>query len=121
MTTKFVKPGNTHNVALSGTVSADDVDVIGTGLIGVATIDGVSGDTIPYAVAGVFKLPKATAAEISQGEQVSWDLDAGEVDDDQATQATGDFFCGYAIEDAGAGVLEVAVDINKTAPAIAAP
>lgn len=118
MSTKFVKPGNTTDIVAGGTVAVNDVDVIGTGRIGVATIAGESGDTIPYAVRGVWKLPKVSAAVIAQGEQVLWDSSAGAVDDDAAVAAAGDFFCGYADEAAGAGVTEIAVDINAVAPAV---
>ena len=118
MSTKFVKPGDTTDVVAGGTVAVNDVDVIGTGRIGVATIAGVSGDTIPYGVSGVWKLPKVSAAVIAKGEQVLFDVSAVKVDDDAATPAAGDFLCGYADEAAGNGVTEVAVDINKGAPAV---
>jgi len=106
------------DVTLSGTVASDDVDVIGTALIGVAGNDGVSGDVIPYAVKGVYYLPKVTGAVIAQGEQVLWDVSAGNVDDDAATPATGDFLCGFAVEAAGSGVLTIAVDINQRAATV---
>lgn len=118
MSTKFVKPGDTTDITLSGTVASNDVDVIGTGRIGVALNSGVSGDVIPYAVRGVWKIPKVSAAVITKGQLVLFDVSAGAVDDDQATPATGDFFCGYADESAGAGVTEIKVDINRTAPSV---
>lgn len=117
MSTKFVQNGDKMHVTLAGTVSSGDADVVGTGLIGVAETDGVSGDTIAYAISGVHYLPKVSGAVITQGEQVLWDVSAassaGSVDDDQATPATGDFLCGVAMEDAGSGVLQVAVKINQ--------
>jgi len=118
MSTKFVRPGETLPVVLAGTVAVDDVDVVGTGLLGVALSAGVSGDTINYGIEGVWNLPKVSAAVIAQGEQVLWDVSAGAVDDDAATPAAGDFLCGYADEAAGSGVLEIAVHINEQAPTV---
>lgn len=118
MTTKFVRPGDTLPVVLGGTVAVNDVDVVGTGLLGVALVAGVSGDTINYGIAGVWTLPKVSGAVIAVGEQVLWDVTAGAVDDDAATPASGDFLCGYAVEAAGNGVTEVDVLINQPAPSV---
>lgn len=122
MSNRFIQPGNIIDVLLSGAVAVNDVDVIGTGLLGVAQKAGVSGETIPYAIEGVFLLPKVSAAVIGVGEQVLWDVSAnsgaGAADDDQATPATGDFLGGYAVEAAGNGDTSVKVRINKTAPSV---
>lgn len=118
MGNKFVRPGSTLTVTLGGTVAVNDVDVVGTGLLGVALSAGVSGDVIVYGIEGVYTLPKASAAVIARGEQVLWDVSAGEVDDDAATPAAGDFLCGYAVEAAGNGVTEVDVLINRVAPSV---
>lgn len=114
----YVQHGDRMRVELSGTVSSGDVDVIGTGKLGIALQDGVNGDSIDYATEGVFRLPKASAAVIAQGEQVLWDSSAGEVDDDAATPATGDFLCGYAWEAAGNGETTCLVKINRPAPSV---
>jgi predicted RecA/RadA family phage recombinase len=91
-------------------------------LLGVALEDGAIGETIDYATEGVFTLPKVSAAAITKGQQVLFDVSAnsgaGAVDDDQATPATGDFLCGIAWETAGAGVTEIAVKINRPAPTV---
>jgi len=118
MGTRYVRPGDTLPVVLGGTVAVDDVDVVGTGLLGVALEAGVSGETINYRIAGVVNLPKVTGAVIAQGEQVYWDVSAGNVDDNAATPATGDFLCGYAMEAAGSGVLVIAVKINEGVPTV---
>lgn len=122
MTTRYVQPGDAIDVTLAGTVTSGDVDVIGTGRIGVALSSGVSGDVIAYGVKGVYRLPKVSAADITAGQQVLFDVSAnsgaGAVDDDAATPATGDFLCGYAVESKGAGTTEIAVDINITAPTV---
>lgn len=118
MSNRYSQKGDVIDLVLAGTVAANDVDVVGTGLLGVALIDGVADDTIPYAIEGVFDLPKASAADITAGQQVLWDSGAGEVDDDQATPASGDFLCGYAVESAGAGATSIKVRINKVAPSV---
>ena len=118
MGTTYERPGNTLSVTLGGTVAVDDIDVVGTGLLGAALSAGVSGDEIEYSISGVHKLPKVTGAVIAQGEQVYWDVSAGNCDDAAATPATGDFLCGYAMEAAGSGVLVVSVLINRGAPAV---
>lgn len=118
MSNRFIQPGNVMDVILAGTVAANDVDVVGTALLGVANISGVSGETIPYGIKGVYKLPKVSAAVIAQGQQVLWDVSAGAVDDDQATPGSGDFLCGYAFEAAGNGVTEILVAINERAASV---
>ncbi len=105
-----------HTLAAAA-VSGDPL-VVGTGLLGIAMNDGASAAVIDTAVEGVFKLPKVSAAVILRGEQVLFDVSADEVDDDAATPASGDFLCGYAWEDAGAGVLFVDVKINRGAPTV---
>ncbi len=115
MGSRHVQEGRTMEVVAGGTVLVDDIDVIGTGLLGIALTAGVSGDVITYAIKGVFNLVKVTGAVIAQGEQVLYDSSAANVDDEAATPATGDFLCGTAFEAAGSGVLVVAVDINNTA------
>ncbi len=118
MSSTQVQGGTTLTVVAGGTVAVNDVDVVGTGKIGIAQKAGVSGDSIPYAVEGVHNLPKVSAAVITQGQQVLWDVSAGAVDDDQATPATGDFLCGIAWETKGNGVTSIAVKINEPAPSV---
>lgn len=100
-------------VAVSG-----DPLVVGTGLLGIAMNDGASAAVIDTAVEGVYRLPKVSAAVIARGQQVLFDVSANEVDDDAAVPAAGDFLCGYAWEAAGAGVLFVAVKINRGKPTV---
>ena len=105
-----------HTLAAAA-VSGDPL-VVGTGLLGIAMNDGASGAVIDTVVEGVHKLPKVSAAVITRGQQVLWDDSAGEVDDDAAVPATGDFLCGYAWEDAGGSVLFINVKINRGAPSV---
>jgi predicted RecA/RadA family phage recombinase len=111
-----------HGDRILHTLTADAVSgdplVVGTGLLGVAMNNGANTEVIDTAVEGVYRLPKVSAGVILRGEQVLWDDSADEVDDDAATPATGDFLCGYAWEDAGAGVLFVDVKINRGAPTV---
>ena len=98
-------------------VSGDPL-VVGTGLLGIAMNNGAAAAVIDTAVEGVYRLPKVSAAVILRGEQVRFDVSADEVDADAGLPAIGDFLCGYAWEDAGAGILFVDVKINRTAPTV---
>ena len=68
MATTLVNNGHTVNVILAGTVASGDVDDIGD-LIGVALSSGDSGDTVVYALSGVWNIPAADATYV-QGEEV---------------------------------------------------
>lgn len=118
---KYRSPGSILPIVLAGTVAAGDVDVLDAtnGLIGVALDDGVSGDTIPYGVEGVYVLPKVSGAVINAGERVLWDANVAAVDDDQATPASGDFLCGIAWESRGSGTTTIKVKINVAPPTVA--
>ena len=119
MGSRHVQEGRTMEVVSGGAVAVDDIDVIGTGILGVAlTAALASGDILTYGIKGVYNLVKVTGAVIAQGEQVLFDVSAANVDDEAATPATGDFLCGMAFEAAGSGVLVVAVDINNAPSAV---
>lgn len=105
----YVNAGNTINHILAGTVSSGDLDVIAE-LVGVAQIDGVSGDTIPYAIEGVFRLAKATGA-IAAGDLVDWDVSALKVSKG-ITPAAGDVEnFGIAMEAAASGATLINVKL----------
>lgn len=114
----FIQHGDRILHTLAADAVSGDPLVVGTGQLGLAMNDGVNGAVIDTAVEGVYKLPKVSAAVITRGQQVLWDNSESEVDDDAATPATGDFLCGYAWEDAGAGVLFIEVKINRGAPSV---
>lgn len=114
----FVQHGDRLRHTLTADALSDAPIVVGTGLLGIALVDGKNGETINTAMEGVYSLPKVSAADILAGKQVLWDDSAGEIDDDAAVPAAGDFLCGYAWEDAGVGVLTVQVKINRTAPSV---
>ncbi len=117
----FKQHGDRILFTLTGAQVSGDPLVVGTGLLGVAMNDGANTEVIDCAVEGVFELPKVSAAVIARGEQVLFDVSAGangEVDDDAATPAAGDFLCGYAWEAAGAATTVCLVKINRGAPTV---
>lgn len=94
--------GDMINVTLTAAVVAGQVLVIGS-LIGVASIDGEIGDVVPFAVEGVFAIPKNDAAVIAQGDSVVWDTSVGETQANGFVSAAGDIIdCGIAWEGKGA-------------------
>lgn len=91
MSTNYVQDGEVITFLNTGAaISAGDVVVVGT-QIGIALVD-IEATTGSGAVAmeGVFTVPKVSAAVIAQGEEVFYDVSAGEFDDNAATPATGD-------------------------------
>ncbi len=114
----FVQHGDRLRHTLTAAAVSGDPLVVGTGLLGIALIDGANTEVIDTAIEGVYLLPKVSAAVIAVGEQVLFDVTVDAVDDALATPAAGDFLCGYAWEAAGAGVLFVAVKINRSAPTV---
>lgn len=91
MATNFVQNGETIEYANAGSaISAGDVVVVGT-QIGIALTDIAATTGVgTVAMEGVFTVPKVSAAVIAQGEEVFYDVSAGEFDDNLATPATGD-------------------------------
>ena len=98
--------GHTINVVAGGAVASGDVDTIG-GLIGVALNSGGTGDTIVYALSGVWELTKASADTFGAGDEVG--ITGGEI----AQLGTGS----YAMEasSAGAGVIKTMINGNPAA------
>jgi len=96
-----VQNGRRIDVTLSGTVSSGDAIVVGS-MIGVCLVDGVAADNIAVAISEVYNLPKVDAAVIIQGEQVFYDVSASEVDDENATPASGDII-GFGVAWEGKG------------------
>lgn len=119
----YVKDGNTVAITAGSALSAGDAVVLadsGSAMLVTALNDIANGALGEARATGVVTLPKVSAAVIAQGGMVSWDASAAAVDDDQATQQTGnDFFCGTAMEAAGAGVLTIDVKLFGHATALA--
>ncbi|WP_444946569.1 capsid cement protein [Microbulbifer sp. VTAC004] len=63
------------------------------------------------AIEGVFIVPKVSAAEIRQGETLTWDVSVAAFNNSAATAATGDITgpTAFAAEAAGDGVTSLAV------------
>jgi len=111
MTTNHTRDGDSVLYSNSGSaISSGDVVIIGN-LIGVALEDiAATTGTGWVAIGKAHNVVKATGAVIAQGENVIWDVSAGNLDDDAATPATGDISKGaVALEAAGSGVLVVEV------------
>jgi predicted RecA/RadA family phage recombinase len=92
MSNKRVQNGRSIDVTLGADITAGAPIVVGN-LVAVASVDGLTGETIACRVSEVHNLPKVDAAVIAQGERVIFDVSAGadgEVDDENATPAAGD-------------------------------
>lgn len=99
-----------------GTIAVHDILVVGTNskaCVGVAQEGMVSADVGVVDIGGCYSMPKVSAAVIKAGETVDWDVSAGQVDDNQATSASGDVAdFGVALEDAGNGVTSLKVALT---------
>lgn len=117
MATNYLAKGNvidyvngTGSTITSGTV------VKMNKILGVAIADIANGATGPVQISGVFSCPKQSGAVIALGESLTWDVSAGNFDDQAATPATGDVTgaaC-FAAEAAGNGVTSVKVCFTGT-------
>lgn len=100
MTTKYIQDGKSITYSNTGSaISSGDAVKIGTvsALLGVALTDIAATTGVgEVLVEGVVTLPKTSGAVFAKGDQVLWDVSAGSVDDNSATPATGDFWCGTA-------------------------
>jgi predicted RecA/RadA family phage recombinase len=99
-----------------GTIAVDDILVVGTNskaCVGVAQEGMASGEVGIVDLGASYIFPKVSGAVIKAGETVDWDVSAGEVDDNQATSASGDVAdFGVALEDAGNGVTTISVKLT---------
>lgn len=117
MATNFVQPGKVIEWTNGGSaVDAGDVVAIGN-ILGVATVDIGAGESGSVAIEGVYTAPKASGAVIAQGESLTWDVSAGNFDDNAASPATGDITGppAVAMEAAGNGVTSLAVKFTGAA------
>ena len=101
MAKNLASNGHTINVVAGGDVVAGDVADIGD-LIGVALNSGASGDTIVYALTGVWDIPGASGEAYTLGEEV------GVTANEAVKAGTGS----YAMEGTGTGPATVAIMIN---------
>lgn len=112
MATNYIQEGKVIPFTAGAAYSSGDVVVIG-GLLGVVLKDVANGATGQAAIEGVFEIPKVTAAVLTEGMRVQWDVSAGGVEDDAATAATGDLVnCGVAVEAADGTISVCKVLLN---------
>jgi len=68
-----IQDGKTIDYTLTEDVSVGDVVPFGTGMIGVATVSGLAGETIALAIENVYQMPAATADGIGVGDKLYFD------------------------------------------------
>lgn len=105
----YIQPGNTitWTNGTGAAVAAGDVVVL-KHTIGVAAVDIADGASGEVSLAGVYTLPKASAAVVVAGEKLLWDASESNFDDSAATPASGDILgSAIAIEGAGNGATTV--------------
>lgn len=115
LTTKFVQEGHIIQHTAGADITAGSVVAIGN-MLGVALVDIANGATGSVALKGVFTLTKASGAVIAKGESLTWDVSAGNFDDNAAIPASGDITgaaC-FAFEAAGNGVTSFDVCLTGT-------
>lgn len=99
----FIQPGDVVTwVNGTGADVAAGAVVVMSHTIGVACVDIADGATGEVSLAGVYTLPKATAAVVAAGEKLLWDASEGNFDDSAATPGSGDIL-GAVIAVAAAG------------------
>lgn len=106
MADNFRQKGDVIKVTAGATLSSGAGHQV-SDLFGVALADVVSGAEVELMRVGVFNLPKLTTDVMSQGDKVYWDIADDEITllPDTGTNK----LVGFAIEDAGSGVLLVDV------------
>ncbi|MFP5465154.1 MAG: DUF2190 family protein [Gammaproteobacteria bacterium] len=115
MATNYIADGSVIDYTASSLITAGSVVKINK-ILGVALADIANGSTGPVQVRGVFSCPKLSTAVIAQGESLTWDVSAGNFDDQLATPESGDVTgaAAYAAEAAGNGTTTVKVYFTGT-------
>lgn len=114
MAKNYVQEGKVIEWANGGTaVASGDVVVVGQ-ILGVALEAIANGASGQVQIGEVFNVPKVSAAEIAQGESLTWDVSAGAFDDNAATPATGDVTGAPAVAMAAAGNGDTTLDVLFT-------
>lgn len=106
----FVQPGTAMVITPGTDITSGSVVKIGQ-MLGVAERDIPAGTEGAVSIEGVFTVPKVSAAVITAGESLTWDVSAGKFDDNLATAATGDLTgpCAVALESSGNGATSLKV------------
>ncbi len=105
--TNFIQDGETLEYSNSGSaIAAGDVVVVGK-LVGIAATDIAATTGVgTVCIEGVFNVPKNTSLAITQGDQLFWDADPGEV-----TKTATDYPMGTAHEAAASDATTVNVKL----------
>lgn len=107
----YVADGKTVTITAGGTITSGAVDSLND-LVGVAQNDAASGESVVYALEGVYRVAKATGAAWAVGEAVNWDNSASNFTK-AATAAAGDVTdAGVAMAAAASGDTTGLVKIN---------
>lgn len=118
MAKNYIKPGEHITFTAGANLASGQAVVIGA-LLGVsltAVSDGAQGEA---AIEGVWELPCASAADITPGALLIWDVSADEFI--IASAATGDLVgCAVAVSAAGSGVTTVEAKLCPGAATIQA-
>ncbi|WP_444958095.1 capsid cement protein [Microbulbifer sp. ZKSA002] len=104
MATNFVQDGRMldYTNITSADITSGQVVPVGA-VLGVAMDDIAVGESGVIAIDGVFTVPKVSAAEIDQGETLTWVVASSSFDNNAATVTTGDITgaTAFAAENAG--------------------
>ena len=116
MTTSVQSTGAVIDYTAGSAISSGDVIVMGSSsltdgvTVGIALTDIANGDVGAVAIGGVHTMTKVSAAAITQGDVVNWDLSLLAVEDSLSAAASGDVEgFGVAVESKAATTTTVAV------------
>lgn len=115
MATNYLAEGKVVNYTAGADITAGSVVKMNK-ILGVAIADIANGAVGPVQIEGVFSCPKLSTAVIGLGESLTWDVSAGNFDDQAATPASGDVTgaAAVAVEAAGNGTTTVKVKFTGT-------
>ena len=68
-----IQNGETIDYELTADVNVGDVIPLGSEMVGIATVSGISGETIAVEIEDVFEIAAASADAISVGDLLYWD------------------------------------------------
>lgn len=105
----FFQDGKILNHTVSADVASGEPAKVGAAF-GVYVAPGANGEVVPFAVDGVYELPKDTSVVTGFGHLLYWDDTAKKV----SITATNNTKIGYAIEAAATGVTTVKVKLVPT-------
>ena len=107
----YVSDGHTVTITAGGAISSGDVDSLND-LVGVAQNDAASGESVVYALEGVYRVAKATGQSWGVGEAVNFDTSTGNFTTGTASAAGDVTDAGVAMATAASGDTTGLVKIN---------